>query len=768
MTLLPVVPESLYELVTVEDPQFSPDGRTIAFVHMQPDGETNQVHRSIYLVRADGSAPASAFTRGAQDFSPRWSPDGSKLLFVSTRGGSPQIYCMPVAGGEPVQLTWMVGGASHPAWSPDGKWIAFNAGSTRAEQALEDGGQMFDPTLRSELKDWSREHRKSLRDPRTITKLPYRTGTSFFDGQYSHVYVISGQGGAPRRLSSGDFHHAAPDWTPDSKMVVTNSNREQSSGDEFFELWSSIIGYDLQTGAEKILVSEVCEEGRQALVSPDGKWVAHSLIPKVPSPYAEPYYAAVSSIETGESKIISADADLTVIDFDWAPDSQALYVMVHERGEGKLVRLPRAGGQPETLISGKRMAQDFSASADGKRIAFSASAPALVSELFVLDTQTGEEKQLTTFNQEWESTHALSDPQMFWYTGADDVQVQGWIFRPKDFDPAQRYPLAVEIHGGPQVMWGNSFWHEFQVLCSRGYFVFFCNPRGSSGYGANFQRIREHGGYTDMADIMTGLDTALQMEPAADPERLTVTGGSYGGFLTGWIVGHTDRFKAAVSQRGVYDEFNMFGSGDIPELTEWYHNGIPRPETLMELWEYSPAAYAEKVTTPLKILHSELDYRVPVSQAETFFAYLRRYGNRDAVMVRFPREGHELSRSGEPRHRVRRLYEIVTWFDRYVQPGRLQPRKLSEVELQDMLASLPGWSVEDGALTRVLNAGSFALALSLAQRVGKLAEEASYAPNLAVSADGQFTLRLSDCQPSAVTDAGERFARILNQRVFTQ
>ena len=768
MTLLPVVPESLYELVTVEDPQFSPDGRTIAFVRMQPDGEANKVLRSICLIPADGSAPASAFTRGAQDFSPRWSPDGSNLLFVSTRGGSPQIYRMPVDGGEPLQLTWMAGGASHPAWSPDGKWIAFNASSTRNEQALEDGGQMFDPTLRSEMKDWSREHRESLRDPRTITKLPYRTGTSFFDGQYSHVYVIPAEGGAPRRLSSGDFHHAAPDWTPDSKMVVTNSNRKQSSGDEFFELWSSIIGYDVETGAEKLLVHEVCEEGRQALVSPDGQWIAHSLIPKVASPYAEPYYAAVSSMETGESMIVSDDADLTVINFDWAPDSQALYVMTHDRGEGKLVRLSRTGGQPETLVSGNRMVQSFSASPDGKRVAFSASAPTLVSELFVLDIETGEDKQVTFFNKEWESAHALSTPQIFWYTGADDVPVQGWIFRPKDFNPTRRYPLAVEIHGGPQVMWGNAFWHEFQMLCSRGYFVFYCNPRGSSGYGASFQRIRGHGGYTDMADIMTGLDQALSMEPAADPERLTVTGGSYGGFLTGWIVGHTDRFKAAVSQRGVYDEFNMFGSGDIPESTEWYHNGIPRPETLMELWEYSPAAYAEKVTTPLKILHSELDYRVPVSQAETFFAYLRRYGNRDAVMVRFPREGHELSRSGEPRHRVRRLYEIMTWFDRFVQPDRLQPRPLSEAELKDNLPALTGWSLDNGALVRSIAAGNFALALSLAQRIGDLADEAGYAPNMAIDADGLLTLRLCNGLRSVVTDADERFAHILNQRIFAR
>jgi dipeptidyl aminopeptidase/acylaminoacyl peptidase/pterin-4a-carbinolamine dehydratase len=765
MTKLPVVPESLYELFSVEDPQFSPDGKTVAFVRMHADGSANKYRRCIYFVPADGSMPAQPFTTGEQDFSPRFSPDGRQLLFVSARTGTPQLFVMPVQGGEPVQLTWMVGGAVHPVWSPDGKWIAYNSASTLEEHALEDAGKLYNPMLRSLNQEWSREHRASLRDPRIITKLPYRTGTSFFDGQYDHIYLISAAGGVPRRLSNGNFHHAAPDWTPDSKMVVTNSNREQSSGDEFFELWSSVIGFNIESGEEKVLVFEVCEEGRRALVSPDGAWVAHSLIPKVPSPYAEPYYAAVSSMATGESKIVSDYADLTVIDFEWNVDSESLYVLTHDHGDGKLVRLSRNGGQPEVVVDGTRMVQSFAISPDGRQIACSITSPTLVSDLFVVDVNTRSEKQLTHFNASWEAAHAISEPVEFRYQGAENVEVQGWFLRPKDFDPNRSYPLVVEIHGGPQVMWGNSFWHEFQILCSRGYYVYFCNPRGSSGYGAEFQRIRGHGGYTDMADIMTGLDTVLSMEKSADPNRLAVTGGSYGGFLTGWIVGHTDRFKAAVSQRGVYDELNMFGSGDIPESVEWYHNGIPRPETIMELWEYSPVAYAQDVVTPLKILHSELDYRVPISQAESFFAYLRRYGNRDAVMVRFPREGHELSRGGEPRHRIRRLYEIVTWFDRYIQPERLKARSLSAAEIDLALTTLPGWSYQDEALVRTIDCGTFAVAISFVVKISELANEAGYEPAVCV-AGSCVTLRLQNQACEAVTSDDERLARILNARLL--
>ena len=299
------------------------------------------------------------------------------------------------------------------------------------------------------------------------------------------------------------------------------------------------------------MVHEVSEEGRGVEISPDGKWVAHPFVPKVPSPYQEPYYVAVSPLQANATPTVISGEALTVADFKWAADNQNLYFLLHSFGDGKLVRIPATGGDVTPVVEGPFMVQSFSLSPDGKTLAYTVSSPGHPSDLFVMDLAGGQTRQLTSFNQGWEERHALSLPTEIRYKGANALEVQGWYLRPAFFDPAKSYPLAVEIHGGPQVMWGNSFWHEFQVLASRGYYVFYCNPRGSSGYGADFQRARGKGGYTDMPDIMTGMDTVLKMEKQADPDRLAVTGGSYGGFLTGWVVTHTDRFKAAVAQRGV-------------------------------------------------------------------------------------------------------------------------------------------------------------------------------------------------------------------------
>ena len=763
MNTLTIVPESLYDLVTIEDPQFSPDGRIVAFVHMQAEEDGNTYRRSIWLAPADGSHPPQSLTRSGKDHSPRWSPDGSQIVFVSGRDGTPQLYGMPVSGGEARQLTRMVGGASSPRWSLDGRWIAYNSLTTSQERQLEDQGVLYNPVLGGVAAEWSKEHRNRLQDPRQIDKLPYRTGTSFFDGKYRHIYVIPAEGGTPKRLSHGDFHHSAPEWTPDSKAVLANSNREQSSGDEFFELWSSVIRFDVESASEQVIVWEVSEEGRGVEISPDGKWVAHPFVPKVPSPYQEPYYVAVSPLQENATPLVISGEALTVNDFKWDSDSEHLYFLLHSFGDGKLVRIPRSGGEVHTVVEGPFMVQDFSLSPDGKKITYSVSSPGHPSDLYVLDVASGHSSQLTRFNQAWEEGHALSLPIEVRFTGEKQIEVQGWYLRPAFFDPARSYPLAVEIHGGPQVMWGNSFWHEFQVLASRGYYVFYCNPRGSSGYGADFQRARGKGGYTDMSDIMTGMDTVLKMEKQADPNRLAVTGGSYGGFLTGWVVTHTERFKAAVAQRGVYDELNMFGSGDIPESVEWYHGGIPSPENMAELWEYSPAAHAKNVTTPLLLKHSELDYRVPISQAETFFAYLRRLGNRTTSMVRFPREGHELSRAGEPRHRVQRLWIILNWFDKYIEHDGAKARPLSPQEI----AALSNWQLEGEGLVRRVACGTYDIAAGLAQRITGALKE--YQQTAGLGVDGSILeIRLAHAAGGMATTQEAALARKLNRRIFIE
>lgn len=765
LMLKPITPESLYDFSIIEDPQFSPDGTRIAFVKQIADDSCNGYLRSIFFAAASGRQKPVQVTHGAQDYCPRWSPDGEKLAFISTRSGAPQIYVISVSGGEAAQLTSMVSGVSNISWSPDGKWIAFNSDATEAERDLEDADLLYNSTLRPDAKAWSMKQRDQLRDPREITKLPYRTGTAFFDGCYHHVYIIPSAGGTPKRLTTGDYHNSAPVWSKDSRCVITNSNREQSSGEENFELWSSIFSYEIETGKETLLVHEVAEEGTTVDVSPDGRWLMHTYVPKVASPYQEPYQVAVSANEAGTAPLYISDKDLTIAKHQFAADSEHIYYIIHTQGKAKLARLTREGKDLEIILEGDFMVENFSVDPTGRYIACTASSSAKPSDLYVLDLKTGKVKQLTHFNREFENSHFFSIPKEIRYKSTNGVEIQGWYMYPRNFDPSKSYPLAVEIHGGPQIMWGTSFWHEFQVLASHGYFVFFCNPRGSAGYGAEFQRIREGGGYTDMPDIMNGMDTVLSMEKSADPDRLAVTGGSYGGFLTGWVVTHTDRFKAAVAQRGVYDQFVHFGSGDIPEAIEWYYGGKPRPETLQELWEYSPSAHAKNVTTPTLILHSEQDYRCPISMAESFFAHLRRNGNRNSHMLRFPGEGHELSRSGKPHHRIERLNRIVGWFDKFIKHEGNTPTPLAPAELRSWLRELPGWHSEKGSLIKTVPCGNFDLSVRLLNRIADLLQLDKRTAEITVGAN-DLTIRLTHPDIRKITLGEALEAKRIEKTIF--
>ncbi len=763
--LKPITPESLYDYSIIEDPQFSPDGKLIAFVKQTADDAANGYIRSIFLSEAFGRQKPVRFTFGSHDFCPRWSPDGKKLAFISVRSGVPQVFVISLSGGEAVQLTSMVSGVSNISWSPDGKWIAFNSDATEEERDLEDAGLLYSEVLHPDARDWSGKQREQLRDPREITRLPYRTGTAFFDGCYHHVYIIPSDGGMPKRLTPGDYHHSAPVWSRDSRSVITNSNRDQSSGEENFELWSSIFSYDIETGKETLLVHEVAEEGTTVDVSPDGKWLMHTYVPKVESPYQEPYHVAVSPNKAGAEPVYISHEDMTIAGHQFAADSEHIYFIIHTQGKAKLARLTREGKDQEILIEGDFMVENFSVDPTGRFIAYTASSSAKPSDLYSFDMKTAKTRQLTHFNHVFETTHFCSIPKEIRYKSINGVEIQGWYMFPRNFDAAKSYPLAVEIHGGPQIMWGTSFWHEFQVLASHGYFVFFCNPRGSAGYGAEFQRIREGGGYTDMPDIMNGMDVVLSMEKSADPERLAVTGGSYGGFLTGWVVTHTDRFKAAVSQRGVYDQFVHFGSGDIPEGIEWYYGGKPRPETLQELWDYSPAAHAKNVTTPTLILHSEQDYRCPIAMAESFFAHLRRNGNRNSHMLRFPGEGHELSRSGKPHHRIERLNRIVGWFDKFIQHDGNTPKPLEPAELRGWLRELPGWRSERGRLVKTVSCGNFDMAVRLLNRIAEILELNKRTAEITADAD---TVTVRICHPDIrkITLSEALLAKRLEARVF--
>lgn len=682
-----IKPEDFNDIVSVEDPQISPDGHWIAFVRVDVDRVENIYRRAIWLAPTDGGPPRP-FTSGPKhDSAPRWSPDGKHLAFVSSRSGDKsQIFLIATDGGEARRLTDLPHGTANPAWSPDGKSIAFTSRVNAEEREQEDNpaqdeGDSGAPRDAFELKQRSEaeKHREKQRfDPRVIHRQPYRAGTEFFDDRRTHIYMVDTAAANPdatdeqkatHRLTDGDIDYAPPIWSPDGASILTSATRDPES--DMGWIYQDVFRVPVTTA----------ETGRKAPVSitgpgycdlnprpsPDGRYVAYLRRPEERI-FAQYSRLALVPSDGGEPQEVTPGFDRGVDDFQWSPDGTSLIFSCGDEGDTGLYIVPSDGGTPVSLVSGRREVLAFDIARDDGQISFVACTPERPPDLYAVAPDGSQEKMLTDWNGKLLERKQVMPVEEIWYPAPDGVEVQGWLIKPPDFDPVKTYPLVVEIHGGPHAMWGPStmsMWHEWQSLAARGYVVFYCNPRGSGGYGYAFaDATHSRWGDADMPDILAGVDY-VSSQGFIDPARLAVTGGSYGGFMTAWIVGHDQRFAAAASQRGVYHLSSFFGTTDIPELIEWEFDGRPW-ESYERLWQHSPLAYVEQIKTPLLIIHSEQDFRVPIPDAEHLFLALR-WLKREVEFVRYPREGHELSRSGEPRHRVDRLNRIIDWFDTYCQ-----------------------------------------------------------------------------------------------------
>ena len=676
------------------------DGRTVAFVRVTVDRVRNRYRRAIWLASVDDGPPRRLTAGLTSDTSPRWSPGGRLIAFVSDRlEDLPQLFVIAVDGGEARRLTRLPQGATAPAWSPDGRRLAFLGRASAAERAAEDRGDAPpEPRDEWELRQLKerREHEEQLRfDPRVVTRLPYRAGTTFFDDRRNHVYVLDlppddeDAPAAPRRLTDGDLHHSAPAWMPDGQSILTTATRDPEA-DSIFAY------YDLlrvpAPAAGRAAPLRLTEDGFSYYdpePSPDGRLIALRRLPD-DRPLAAGARIAVLPADGGEPRDLTAAADLSVETFRWLPDGSGLLFTAGWRGEQPIYRvtLPdqqtsrpadqELGGDTVTqspchLVTGGRLVAEFDVGPDGG-VAFVAGAADNPCDLF-LRRPDGGELQLTRINRRLIEQRAVAPFVEISYPAPDGRAIQGWLLYPPDFDPAGRYPLAVHIHGGPHIMWGPGFrsmWHEWQATAARGYVVFFCNPRGSEGYGEEWRdAIHASWGLADAPDILAGVDAAIA-RGGIDPARIAVTGGSYGGYMTVWLIAHGDRFACAVSARGVYNLLSEHGTSDAHELIELEFDGYPW-ERQGQLWRHSPLAHAHKIATPLLILHSERDYRVPISEAEQLFAILRRR-KQVVEFVRYPREGHELTRVGEPRHRADHMRRTLEWFDRFCRAEGLGAR----------------------------------------------------------------------------------------------
>jgi dipeptidyl aminopeptidase/acylaminoacyl peptidase len=575
-------------------------------------------------------------------------------------------------GGEARALTDLPKGAAAIVWSPDGRSIAFS--STTLDKDFD------------KKKDDPEES-----DVRVITRAMYRmNGAGYREaGRPGHIWVVDvpAEPGAPQKakqITKGEFSEEEFVWSKDGTKIYFASERVK---EPYYEPPHAELYMVSARGGDITKVAGIDGPMGGLSLSPDGSHMAFAgEINRgegvVQRSYSQPDLF-VTALEPG-----STPRNLTTAyDFDiaggvggdqapprgagrskpfWSPDGRSIFVTAAEQGRVNLKRIDAETGKVEAVTNGNFNLYSYSATPDASKVAALISTPVNVGDLFLVDSKSGRMQQATHINAELLSKLNLTEPEMIWYKSFDGRPIQTWVQRPPDFQEGKKYPLILDIHGGPHSAYGYTFDHEFQWMAAKGYVVLYPNPRGSTSYGQEFGNvIQYHYPGDDYKDLMAGVDELIR-RGWVDPEKLGVTGGSGGGVLTNWTIGHTQRFKAAVSQRSIADWAGFWYTADFTLFTPMWFRGAPW-EQEADFKERSPITYIKNVTTPLMLIEGEADFRTPPADGgEQMFRALK-YLKKTVVMVRFPGESHELSRSGKPTHRVERLDHIVAWFDKYLQ-----------------------------------------------------------------------------------------------------
>jgi acylaminoacyl-peptidase len=650
----------IFELEVAQDPQISPDGSQIVYVRRGSDIMTDRPRTALWIMDFDGSNHRPLTDGTSSVSSPRWSPDGNRLLYVSNEDGSSQLFVRWMDTGQTAELTNVTESAGSFTWSPDGRWIAMTM------FVPEQGPRPAAMPPKPEGATWAAP-------PKVIEKLRYRAdGRGYLDDGHTHLFVLPAEGGTPRQVTSGPYNHGGtPSWTPDSRALVFSANRNDDA--DFQPRNSEVFEVSVATGEITQLTDRFGPDGSPR-VSPDGSLIAYTGLDDRFQGYQVSHLYVMNRDGSGSRVVTDLDRDIGSI--QWDSDGDGLFFQYDDEGNTKVAYVS-LDGEVEDLagnVGGVGLGRPYGGGsysvANNGRFAFTHTEPDHPSDVAV--GRAGmTPRRVTTLNEDVLGHKNLAQVEEIWWESSHDGRrVHGWIATPPGFDPSQKYPLVLEIHGGPFANYGPRFSPEVQLYAAAGYVVFYTNPRGSTSYGEEFGNLIHHA-YpgNDYDDLMSGVDAVIDLG-YIDEDQLYVTGGSGGGVLTAWIVGKTDRFRAAVSAKPVinWTSFSLTSDGYSTYYKYWLP-GPPWEEGNQEhYWARSPLSLVGNVTTPTMLLTGELDLRTPMAESEQYYQalQLRQVPTR---LVRIQGAYHGIA--ARPSNLIAKIANVLEWFERYREADRM-------------------------------------------------------------------------------------------------